>query len=354
MRFTDSTISMSCAVDFRRAVLCWKGDNYSELYEFLRSKFQLMTEADKRELEEETARSLRYMPNNKKNATVMLFLQSKENKTTNTYRNGQDYDGHFDARAFYEAMESYYHRPPPSKKLTAFEKKLRSGLELAYYHSTVHGLTPAQYGLLMHVLNWLRLMHEGQLKGLGLQSLSQAKCFTNIKGSPKLNTNLHIFTTTLALYFSNTDNVQRLNPEIAQMVAHFGVSLDFVKGLTAKGLMDLIKEAKHHSRSGIIVPVYGTGKDCYGHGVFFARTALHFAEGIFGGEKKFEILPFQQDLYEELRSKYQSLVEGKASDTVIEHTFDDPKYCGKNDFQSPINHYEQRWRYMPNEGKPEA
>ena len=215
-------------------------------------------------------------------------------------------------------------------------------------------LTSAQYRLLMHILNWLRIQNDKS--DPLLQSMSKARGVTNIKGSPTTNTDLHIFTTTVALCFNSPNSLQLLekNPEIKQMVKHFGVSLSFVKGLTASALTDLIKGAKHHSRSGIIVPVYDTGRNCYGHSVFFARTALHFARGVFGGEKKFEVLPSQKEQYEELRSKYQSLMETKPSYTIIKRTFNDPKYCGKYDYAPPPDHYQQRWRHMPNEGKPKV
>ena len=63
--------------EFRRAIFNWNGDNYSQLYEFLQSKFQAMPDAAKKGLEEETLQSLKYVPNNKKKVTALLFLQNK-------------------------------------------------------------------------------------------------------------------------------------------------------------------------------------------------------------------------------------------------------------------------------------
>jgi hypothetical protein len=67
-----------CTLEFRRAVFNWKGDDHSQLYELLRSKFQLMSEAEREDLEAATASSLKYTPTNKKSATALLFLQNKE------------------------------------------------------------------------------------------------------------------------------------------------------------------------------------------------------------------------------------------------------------------------------------
>ncbi len=69
---------MSRVVDFKRAVFNWEGDDLSLLYGYLQDTFQSMSEDDKKVLEEETARSVFYVPNNKKHATALLFLQNKE------------------------------------------------------------------------------------------------------------------------------------------------------------------------------------------------------------------------------------------------------------------------------------
>jgi hypothetical protein len=426
---------MNCTLEFKRAIFNWEPvrDDYFQLYKLLQSKFESISEPDRKGLEEEIARSLKYMPNNRKNATALLFLQNKEftdpcvsksapaNVPTpdqvaksvagpvaksvvvpspdqvaksvagpvaksvvvpspdqvaksvadpsiavttqretrkDIHEDGLSYDTSKDALKFYGQLNSYYYRPPPPshKDKSAFENKLLSGSALAYFHNTESGLPLAEYCLLMHLLNYLRFMKDILLERLDLQSLSPAKDFTNIGGSPKANTDLHLFTDTLARYFSNPDNIQRLvkNSEIAQMVAYYGVGLDFIKGLTASTLTDLIKGAKHYSRSGIIVPVYGIGNNCYRRKVFFPRKALHYADGIFGEENKFEILPFQHDLYIELKLKYSSLVQREASKIIIGRTFDDPTptYYGNYDHECSPGYWEQKWKHMPNQGKP--
>jgi hypothetical protein len=69
---------MSKLVDFKRAVYNWEGDNLSLLYQYLQDTFPSLSEDDKKVLEEETAKTVLYVHDNKKYVTALLFLQNKE------------------------------------------------------------------------------------------------------------------------------------------------------------------------------------------------------------------------------------------------------------------------------------
>ena len=72
---------MSRVVDFKRAIFNWEEDDLSQLYRYLQDTFPSLSEDDKKVLEEETAKSVLYVQDNKKNkkyTTALLFLQNKE------------------------------------------------------------------------------------------------------------------------------------------------------------------------------------------------------------------------------------------------------------------------------------
>jgi hypothetical protein len=72
---------MSRVVDFKRAIYNWEEDDLSLLYRYLQDTFPSLSEDDKKILEEETAKSVLYVQDNKKNkkyTTALLFLQNKE------------------------------------------------------------------------------------------------------------------------------------------------------------------------------------------------------------------------------------------------------------------------------------
>ena len=275
--------------------------------------------------------------------------------TTNqvgTYHNGQDRDTQDAAVAFYRVLESYYHKSPKSQD-TGFVRKLTCCLALDYYYGPENSSlwTCNKYKLSLHVLGWLMDRNQTQLTSLGLLPLYiEAKGVANIHCMPRRHIKLLVGTRILAEFFANKDNVTKLAkiPEIAQMVAHFKENLQCLEGISISTLTDVIKGAKHHTRSGIIVPVYGIGTDCYGNSVFFARVALYFARGIFSA-RTFEVLPFQTELYEELFLKYEKLSDTKGN---IKTTFNDPEFHGKNDHICPPDYEQQFWRHMPNSGKP--
>ena len=378
--------------EFRRAVYGWNGDDSVQFYQLLSDRFQTLTLAQRKELEPSILNIIEYSSNTEKYKVALSFLRNTDEyhagiaphavcmarkstaalpyvykaatvavvwkplsyellRTTNTYRNGQDYDFNTDAIAHCGKLDSYYHNPCTKSKESAFVRQLKCGLALTYFFDSEHCSmqTPAQYKLIMSVLHWLLVQNYTQCKSLGL-SLTDANGVSNINGSPKRHIKLHVGSRILADFFAAKGTIPLLAkiPEIAQMAAYFKTGLDCLNGLSAPALIDMVMHAKHHTRSGIIVPAYAIGVDCCGVQVLFRRVALYFAGGIFEGNR-FEVLPFQKELYEELRLKYWSIKDAKGD---IGGSFNDPKFCGKYDHCDPPDHERQRWMHMPNKGKP--
>jgi hypothetical protein len=72
---------MSRVVDFKRAIFNWEEEDLSQLYRYLQDTFPSLSEDDKNVLEKDTAKSVLYVQDKKKNkkyATALLFLQNKE------------------------------------------------------------------------------------------------------------------------------------------------------------------------------------------------------------------------------------------------------------------------------------
>ena len=367
----ETDYRMSVAIDFQRVLYNWDGkDGAAKLHQLLKDNFPQMTEAQKKEIEPVIINMIKYISDNEKYLVALRFLQdSNESSTpvaaskaapihngasaaiakplhnrTSPYRDGLDRDSHNDAIEHYKELESFSHKDASKFKRSGFERKLGCGIALNYYTESLGvGRTPEQLQLILSVLHLLLCQRE-------TAGLSLARGVSNIHGTPSSHIKLHEGTHILENFFADGKTIPILakDPQIAQMAKHFKTDLDCLKGLSQLALIDLIRDAKHHTRSGIIVPVYGIGFDCEGKQVFFTRVALQFADGIFKRRMP-GVLPFQEKIYEELCLKYRLIKDAKGN---VGAAFNDPKFCGKYDHYEPTGNEWLRWKYMPNQGRP--